>query len=108
MFCLFLSHQWLGDRHCDPDGRQMDTLRSFLQRVICGSSKVHGDLIGFIGFEQVSTLSADECKDIQNGFLWIDWASIPQLAMCSPGRGGGGGGSCSTGNCVDTSLCGCK
>lgn len=86
MFCLFVSHQWLGQQHCDPDGKQMETLRGLLRSLIDGSIKVYSGLIQFIAYQRVSKISVDECKKIENGFLWLDWASIPQLSMRSAGE----------------------
>lgn len=86
MFCIFVSHQWLGLRHCDPDGKQMDTLRRLLRSIINGSVKVHSGLTQFVAFRKVSKISKEQCRKIENGFLWLDWASIPQLTMRSPGE----------------------
>lgn len=81
MFVLFVSHQWVGRRHCDPNGEQMAILRSFLRAVIDGTTKVQSGLIQFLIFQRMASLSPQDRQKIANGYIWLDWASIPQLTM---------------------------
>ena len=45
MFTVFVSHQWLGAVHPDPDGRQFAILRETLQGIVNGSLEVEADPI---------------------------------------------------------------
>lgn len=44
MFVLFISHQWLGSAHPDPQGAQLSVLRIALQRMVDGVLAVEEDL----------------------------------------------------------------
>lgn len=86
MFCLFVSHQWLGWRHPDPTGQKMEILRVVLRNIISGSTKVYSDLLTTMAFRGVTELSQGQCEKIADAWLWLDWFSIPQLSMCKSGE----------------------
>ena len=49
MFVIFISHQWLGAKSCDPNGKQLLVLRQALEAFIDGTMKVEVDLMKTFG-----------------------------------------------------------
>ena len=77
MFVIFVSHQWLGGAHPDPQGRQCAVLRTALQGMMDGSFKIESDPVTVMN--RSTTFSSDECQQIADGFLFFDWFAIPQI-----------------------------
>ena len=79
MFIIFVSHQWLGASHPDPRGQQLAVLRSSLRGIIDGSLHIEGDLISLIKGRPRLQLPPTTRKDVQDGFIFLDWFAIPQI-----------------------------
>ena len=79
MFVIFVSHQWLGATHPDPRGEQLAVLRQSLTGIIEGSLHVEGDMISLIKGRPTFQLPDAIRKEIQHGFLFLDWFAIPQI-----------------------------
>lgn len=79
MFVIFVSHQWLGATHPDPRGEQLAVLRQSLTGIIEGSLHVEGDMISLIKGRPTLQLPDAIRKEIQHGFLFLDWFAIPQI-----------------------------
>eukprot|EP00435_Cladocopium_sp_Y103_P064087 s901_g25.t1 len=77
---IFVSHQWLGHRHPDVAGEQMDVLRSALENLIQGTVTVEETVI-----MQVSGIRSKFPKpaDLKKAFIWMDWFSIPQVVAAN-------------------------
>jgi len=75
MFVVFISHQWLATEHPDPNGYQLAVLRNVLRGVINGSVSVETDIISQT-YASSRIFSEDR---LLNGYLWMDWFSIPQV-----------------------------
>lgn len=74
---IFVSHQWLAIDHPDESGEQLAVLQDALANIIEGVTKVELDLQAqFIG--QHKTLSDQEREEIKEGYIWMDWFSVPQ------------------------------
>ncbi|CAJ1334485.1 unnamed protein product [Effrenium voratum] len=82
MFSIFVSHQWLGSSHPDPEGAQAAILRQALQRMIQGKLHVEEDLVSY---PQTRRLSSKERQQIASGYLFFDWFAIPQITARLPG-----------------------
>lgn len=74
MFVLFISHQWLGSAHPDPQGAQLSVLRIALQRMVDGLLAVEEDLklapvtrVGGVGGRRGSWWLM---VDVWRSFLW--------------------------------------
>ncbi|CAE7220339.1 ANKK1 [Symbiodinium sp. CCMP2592] len=78
MFTIFVSHQWLGRFHPDPDGSQFNILREALLKLTNGSASVECNLVSII-HGQLPDWSADMGKRLENGFIFLDWFSIPEI-----------------------------
>lgn len=69
MFCVFISHQWLGIRFPDPSGRQLEVLRKVLRRFIDRSLKVEADMTRMMSRDEPTSY-----EQIQDGYLFLDWS----------------------------------
>ncbi|CAE7612740.1 Ankyrin repeat and protein kinase domain-containing protein 1 [Symbiodinium microadriaticum] len=78
MFSIFLSHQWLGRLHPDPEGSQLNILRESLLKLTKGSVSVECNLPSMM-HGQLPHWSADMAKRLENGFIFLDWFSIPEI-----------------------------
>ncbi|CAE8581574.1 unnamed protein product [Polarella glacialis] len=86
MFVCFVSHQWLSRMHPDPSGQQMAILRAALKGIIEESVPVITDLIAEVGVRKFKTMKSNVKRAISNGFLWLDWISVPQKAGLTDGE----------------------
>lgn len=98
----FVSHQWLSFAHPDPDGIQLSCFQVFLKEILCGRAR---EVMGPDSWEALSTgtlkgnttsaVTRDAiarnagviedltpgslAKAIAAGYIWLDYASIPQV-----------------------------
>ncbi|CAE7193030.1 unnamed protein product [Symbiodinium natans] len=78
MFVIFVSHQWLGYRHPDPQGQQLAALQGILRNLMARRLKVESDITSqFYGKNYI--LSKAEHHQISEGYLWLDYLCVPQL-----------------------------
>ena len=70
MYCLFISHQWLGSTCADPFGNQLAVLREALRNVLSGQIKVQTDMITFLIFQRLEQLSPREIEKLSEGYIW--------------------------------------
>eukprot|EP00435_Cladocopium_sp_Y103_P008227 s3145_g2.t1 len=76
-FCVFVSHQWLGFSHPDPEFLQLPVLQKALRKLIAGEIVATSDLASqFLG--DTRRFSQQERKSLRTGYIWLDWFSIPQ------------------------------
>ena len=76
---IFVSHQWLAATHPDPHGKQMAVLRQSLCGIIEGTVHVENDMISLIKGRGRCELPGAVRRQVQEGFLFLDWFAIPQL-----------------------------
>ena len=84
MFCLFISHQWLGIEHPDPEGEHMAVLREVLRKILKGSLSVEEDVVSTAYGHHVS-LDRRVKEELGKGYLFYDWFAIPQVTVRQPG-----------------------
>ncbi|CAE7285764.1 anks1b [Symbiodinium natans] len=78
----FVSHQWVGIGHPDPEFKQMRVLQESLQNLVSGDSQVSVDLITeFVYFRSAGIPTSVWTS--HKLFLWIDYFSCPQLERFS-------------------------
>eukprot|EP00438_Fugacium_kawagutii_P003795 Skav211108 [mRNA] locus=scaffold3323:78052:82362:- [translate_table: standard] len=76
MFTIFVSHQWLGHNHPDPNGAKLRVLQGLLSNLIGGKLKIQWDVISkFFGGVQPEV----DSQRLQTAHIWLDYFSIPQL-----------------------------
>ncbi|CAK9079345.1 Transient receptor potential channel pyrexia [Durusdinium trenchii] len=78
----FVSHQWIGKGHPDPEFKQMQVLQDSLQNLISGTSEVNVDLVTEAVYFRSKGINASEWQ-AQNLYLWYDYFSCPQAAHVS-------------------------
>ena len=91
MFSIFVSHQWLGRFHPDPDGSQLNILRESLLKLTNGSASVECNLVSII-HGQLPDWSADMGKTVGK------WFHLSGLGFPSLRRGHDENLLCRTGN----------
>ena len=84
---IFLSHEWAGFFHADPDGKQTQVLCRVLERLKNGETDVEFDLKAKVMFNMWGKVEGAEWMNRMRGaWLWMDYISIPQVgAYVSPG-----------------------
>ena len=79
-FLRFVSHQWLGSSHPDPEFLQLPVLQKALRKLIAGETMATSDLASqFLG--DTRRFSQQERKSLSTGYIWMDWFSIPQATF---------------------------
>ena len=79
----FVSHQWLTQRHPDPDFKQMGILQDAVRRILSSSGSISLDPVTEA---VVQTAKPFPMKDFQRQvlFFWYDYFSCPQLQYPTP------------------------
>lgn len=75
--CIFVSHQWLGDRHPDPKNQQLPVLQKAFRSILNGIPVATDVASQFFGDRKVLT-KADRAR-IQEAYIWLDWFCVPQI-----------------------------
>lgn len=81
MFTIFISHEWLGSEHADPTGTQVEVLRKALRRLIDENVTVYSNIQSIFFQSNFQKISAEVTKQLQDGYIWFDWFSIPQISV---------------------------
>ena len=76
-YTIFVSHQWLGRHHPDPDGKQLQVLQEALGGCISGRLLKESDSVArwYVGNDPTSS---KERRAMRDGYIWLDWFCIPQ------------------------------
>ena len=84
-FVIFISHQWNGFSHPDPNGRKMEILSHVLRNLRDGCYDTETTSFHVIVYKQNTITRSFEWKNLlSNAYIWYDWISQPQ-----PSRGTG-------------------
>ncbi|CAJ1375319.1 unnamed protein product [Effrenium voratum] len=76
IFCIFVSHQWLGTFHPDPTGEQLRVLQDTLRNLMRGE-QIGTDITLEFWLQSVR-LSEMHRSKLKDAYIWLDWLSIPQ------------------------------
>lgn len=81
-FTIFVSHQWLSQKHPDPSGAKISVLKGWLQNLMDRQATVEKNFLPHVlpGHRNGYHISS---KRVANGYLWLDWFSLP-LSSQSP------------------------
>eukprot|EP00435_Cladocopium_sp_Y103_P055120 s731_g18.t1 len=74
----FVSHQWIGQGHPDPEFKQMKVLQDTLRNLFSGASEVSVDLITEAVYFRSKGIPSEQWRG-KRLFLWYDYFSCPQL-----------------------------
>ena len=79
-FVMFISHQWTGSNHPDPNSRHMSTLCQILRDLRDGRYNTETDPFHVLCYKLKTVTSVHEWKSIlsKNVYIWYDWFSQPQ------------------------------
>lgn len=77
----FVSHEWSGLSHPDPQQKQLHALQDALRGFRDRSLQLTYDPVALMRRFQ-KTLSYNELQKLSRGWLWIDFLSIPQRCAC--------------------------
>ena len=83
MFVIFVSHQWLGFNHPDPQGDQAMCLRQFFNNIITGKREVESDIVTDNPNE--GPFNCGGPAMLRDGYIFLDWFAIPQLTARASG-----------------------
>jgi len=74
---VFVSHQWCGLSHPDPNFLQLPSLQSLFIRAAAGLLTIEQDCISTVLFRH-KPLRPAELRDCAGWYLWYDYFSVPQ------------------------------
>jgi hypothetical protein len=78
-FVMFISHQWNGFAHPDPNGRKMEVLSKVLRDLRDGCYKTETNAFHVLVYKQNTITTSSEWKELlSNAYVWYDWISQPQ------------------------------
>ncbi|OLQ06469.1 hypothetical protein AK812_SmicGene10211 [Symbiodinium microadriaticum] len=83
---VFVSHQWVGDNHPDPEFKQLRVLQDALRHLLCEMQNVPLDLFTEILVPSSKRLRLKELRSAPL-FIWFDYFSCPQLLGQGPAQG---------------------
>jgi len=77
---MFVSHQWIGNHHPDPEAKQFRILQNSLTNILAGKAVITVDLNTEVCYGTSLNLS---CSDFTSKplFVWYDYFSCPQLEV---------------------------
>eukprot|EP00438_Fugacium_kawagutii_P018332 Skav212481 [mRNA] locus=scaffold385:425509:427547:- [translate_table: standard] len=79
-YCIFVSHQWLGNHHPDPTGEQFLVLQQALRRILDGTTTVPRDIASEV-YGDPMRFTEEDRRRLQDAYLWLDWLSVPQAPI---------------------------
>lgn len=81
MTVIFVSHQWLADRHPDPKGLQLAELRKAFMNLFSGELSISSAMETELFLRSFTTMSAETVTKIRSSYIWYDYWSIPQVSL---------------------------
>ncbi|CAK9069948.1 unnamed protein product [Durusdinium trenchii] len=81
---MFVSHEWCGRRHPDPEGAQLRVLQEALAHMLHGSEKIPADITCELLFGNQAGMVTSELK-ASPLYVWFDYFCVPQLVMSLEG-----------------------
>ncbi|CAE7367239.1 Ank2 [Symbiodinium microadriaticum] len=81
-FVTFVSHEWSGVDHPDPENHQLRSLQRMLHAIRKNKMTLASDTISLVRLGLTRSVSTKDLKKISRGWLWIDFACVPQACCC--------------------------
>ena len=83
---IFFSHTWLGYKHPDPHGVKWRLAKDLLKTALAGKLVIEPHWsIEFI-FGKLRIPAAELQQKLQGGYVWVDFASVPQEDKAAQGK----------------------
>ena len=86
---MFVSHQWAGDEHPDPQLQQFRVLQEALRNILAGTIRVGLPISAELAFGRLRCPTASDFKS-QPMYVWYDYLCCPQ-DLASPAANGRAG-----------------
>ena len=83
---IFVSHQWLGQDHPDPQGEQLQVLQTVLKKIHQGEVVVECDVATRLQQQKRIMLNSAHCKQVLDACIWYDYFSVPQKVNFSTAK----------------------
>lgn len=83
---LFFSHTWLGYNHPDPDGIKWNLAKTLLQKALSGKLDILPHWTVEFLFGNLKVQGAELQAALKGGYIWCDFASVPQEDREAQGR----------------------
>eukprot|EP00438_Fugacium_kawagutii_P032693 Skav204467 [mRNA] locus=scaffold5533:38160:41401:- [translate_table: standard] len=84
MFTIFVSHQWFGRNHPDPNGAKLQVLQGRPFFLVAGVVLLVVAVAGCFVISDCPHHSRHQVQRLQTAHLWLDYFSIPQLVGGGP------------------------
>eukprot|EP00746_Dinoflagellata_sp_MGD_P152359 gnl/MRDRNA2_/MRDRNA2_83604_c0_seq1.p1 gnl/MRDRNA2_/MRDRNA2_83604_c0~~gnl/MRDRNA2_/MRDRNA2_83604_c0_seq1.p1 ORF type:complete len:706 (-),score=120.43 gnl/MRDRNA2_/MRDRNA2_83604_c0_seq1:302-2326(-) len=88
MMVIFVSHQWLGNRHPDPSMKQFKVLQNVLKNVIDGKLLIDTHQMSTLHFGKQELITPEQVKELADAYLWYDYFGVPQLSTSYDAKAG--------------------
>jgi hypothetical protein len=81
---IFVSHQWLGFNHPDPNNVQLRELQKMLRRLLKGKTSVASAKYYGVASLDIRRVTADEWPTrLQDAYVWFDYmCALPSRTAC--------------------------
>jgi len=74
---LLASHQWLSQKHPDPDFKQVKILQEAVRNIISGEIHVENGIFQQVVANDIGRMPAHEVEKLLDVYVWMDWWSVP-------------------------------
>ena len=78
---IFVSHQWVGSKHPDPESKQLRVLQDALMHMLSNLHHIPVDAFTEVHVPRTRPLQTADLKAAPL-FIWYDYFSCPQLESC--------------------------
>ena len=85
MRTIFFSHTWLGYSHPDPRRDKSKLISALLEGIRAGRTGVTGYWMATIIFQEFGIKPRKLQRDFSDGYVWMDYLSIPQVDRANQG-----------------------
>lgn len=75
---VFVSHQWCGRCHADPQFRQLSVLQKVFRRAMVGTLHIDVDTMSRVYFKLKASTTKGQLLDAGKWWMWYDFFSVPQ------------------------------
>lgn len=78
---IFVSHEWLGYAHPDPENQQLRSLQGVVRHLASGSVHVDSSWQNQLDGHKITRLNGKRWQQVlPSCFFWFDYAGVPQLS----------------------------
>ena len=83
---VFFSHTWLGFKEPDPCGVKWQLAKKILRKALAGTLEVSPHWSVELIFGKLKVTAKEVQRTLSNGYVWCDYASVPQADAEAQGR----------------------